>query len=221
MDKLKVKQNRLLMLSIVLVIALSLLALLVGNIMSKAAAYIFISIVYWGVFCIPLSLYYLGGANGIEKLHEKQPVSIPSGKKMLIHVLVFMPCIATLFVVFIPTISVAPIQVFAISMLYAIMNGTIEELYWRGVFTNIFPDDILKSYILPTLMFGLWHIALYFIKGMEYHGGLIALVGGATFMGFLWGYAAYKTKSIRAVTAAHIITNFFAFSGMIYMNWFV
>ncbi|WP_313232697.1 hypothetical protein [Tissierella praeacuta] len=34
-------------------------------------------------------------------------------------------------------------------------------------------------------------------------------------MGLLWGWVAYTTKSIKIVTIAHIITNFFAFTGMI------
>lgn len=41
------------------------------------------------------------------------------------------------------------------------------------------------------------------------------------FMGLLWGWVAYKTKSIKFVTVAHIITNFSAFTGLIFENWFI
>ena len=40
-------------------------------------------------------------------------------------------------------------------------------------------------------------------------------------MGLLWGWVSYKTKSIKIVTIAHIITNFLAFTGMIFENWFI
>ena len=70
-------------------------------------------------------------------------------------------------------------------------------------------------------MFSGWHIALTLIRGMVYTGGNIALLAGASFMGVLWGFIAYKTKSVRYTTVAHIITNFFAFSGLIYENWFL
>jgi membrane protease YdiL (CAAX protease family) len=56
---------------------------------------------------------------------------------------------------------------------------------------------------------------------MKYQGGFAALVGGAALMGFIWGFVAYKTKSLRAVTIAHVAANFFAFSAMIYDNWFI
>lgn len=56
---------------------------------------------------------------------------------------------------------------------------------------------------------------------MVYQGGFLSLVGGAFFMGLLWGWVSYKTKSIKIVTIAHIITNFFSFTGMIFENWFI
>mgnify|MGYP005834088471 CR=1 FL=1 len=39
-------------------------------------------------------------------------------------------------------------------------------------------------------------------------------------MGILWGWVAFRTKSIKVVTIAHIITDFFAFTGLIFDNWF-
>ena len=56
---------------------------------------------------------------------------------------------------------------------------------------------------------------------MKYQGGVASLVGGAFFMGVLWGLVAYKTRSIKVVTIANIIADFFAFTGLIYENWFV
>lgn len=94
------------------------------------------------------------------------------------------------------------------------------KLFWRGIFNKVF-NNICLAYIYPTIFFGIWHIALYFAKGIVYQGGFASLFGGAFFMGLLWGWVAYKTKSIKIVTVAHIITNFFAFTGMIFENWFI
>lgn len=58
-------------------------------------------------------------------------------------------------------------------------------------------------------------------KGVVYQGGFVSLVGGSFFMGILWRWVAYKTKSIKIVTVAHIITNFFAFTGLIFENRFL
>ncbi|WP_101909443.1 type II CAAX prenyl endopeptidase Rce1 family protein [Marasmitruncus massiliensis] len=72
-------------------------------------------------------------------------------------ILAYLPCFGTLFAVFIPEITVIPIQALEIALLYALVNGTIEELFWRGV-----------------------------LKNMKYQGGFATLVGGTVFMGFLW-----------------------------------
>lgn len=204
----------------ILVAVIIMFSLLIGNAVNKTFSYIWTSLVYWGVFCIPLSVYFLGGRKGVKSIYKKPSLPMRTPKKSLFIMFAHMPCLGTLFAVFIPKITVISIQVLGIALLYALINGTIEELFWRGVFLNTFPDNSLKGYILPALFFSLWHIALYVLKDMNYQGGFAALVGGAAFMGILWGFIAYKTKSIRVVTIAHIITNFFAFSGMIYDNWF-
>lgn len=84
----------------------------------------------------------------------------------------------------------------------------------------MYGEDILRAYIVPTILFSCWHIALLFANGITYSGGAPALVGGASFMGFLWGFVMFKTKNIKIVITAHVLTNFFAFSQLLYDNWF-
>ncbi len=86
---------------------------------------------------------------------------------------------------------------------------------------NTGDNTVFFAYIYPTIMFSCWHIALALAQGMVYTGGGLALIGGASFMGFLWGIVAFKTKSIKYTTIAHVLTNCFAFSGLIYENWFL
>lgn len=221
MEHSKFKNYILFLVATLLVAVMIIFSLLIGNVANKTFSYILTSLVYWCIFCIPLSFYFLGGRKGIKNAYAKHSLPILRTNKRILIIFAFIPCLGTLFAVFIPNMTVFPIQVFGIALLYALINGTVEELFWRGVFVSTFPNDILRGYILPTLLFGLWHIALYILKDMKYQGGFATLVGGAAFMGFLWGFVAYKTKSIQVVTIAHIITNFFAFSGMIYDNWFI
>ncbi len=63
----------------------------------------------------------------------------------------------------------------------------------------MFNKNILLAYVYPTIFFGIWHISLYFAKGMVYQGGFPSLVGGAFFMGLLWGWVVYKTEFIKTV----------------------
>ena len=204
--------------AIILVVMMMLFSLFIGNLLNITLAYFFTFLVYWFLFCIPISYYCLGGINGIKAIYA-QPKK-PGNNEILFTILAFLPCIATFYVIFINIYS-APSELFIIAASFALINGVIEELFWRGVFITLFPKNILFGYILPALLFGLWHIALFFSKGIVYQGGFISLVGGSMFMGFLWGFIAYQTKSIKAITIAHVITNFFAFSGLIYRNWFM
>jgi hypothetical protein len=51
--------------------------------------------------------------------------------------------------------------------------------------------------------------------------GLLSFVGGALFMGLLfWGWYSCGCKSVLPTTVAHILTNLFAFTGFLYVNWF-
>lgn len=204
----------------ILCISMLLLIPLLTHKIGKTAGYIGGFCIYWFVFCLPVSLYICDGLGGLKEVYS-QKSNIKSSKKVIWYLMALMPCIATFFIVFKNFAPVAEFQVLVIALVYAIINGTIEELFWRGIFNNIFNDNIFLAYIYPTIFFGIWHISLYFSKGMVYQGGFLSLVGGAFFMGLLWGWVSYKTKSIKIVTIAHIITNFFAFTGMIFENWFI
>ncbi len=216
---LKLKKMTIFLFTILLVVMMILFSLYIGNILNRTLAYILTFCVYWFVFCIPISLYYLDGIVEIKSVYicSTKLSTLQSAFIML----AFMPCIATFCVVFINILSVAPVQVFLIAVLFAIINGVVEELFWRGIFISLFPKNIMLGYILPTFLFGLWHIALFLSKGIVYQGNFITLIGGSMCMGFLWGFIAYKSKVIKIVTIAHVVTNFFAFSGLIYENWFM
>lgn len=204
----------------ILCISMMLLIPFLTNRIGKTVGYISAFCIYWFIFCLPVSLY---SSNGFSKLREiyTQKSNITITMRHVYYSLAFMPCIATFFVVFKGYVSIVEFQVLAIALSFAIINGTFEEMLWRGVFNKIFDNNVFWSYIYPSVFFGIWHIALYLAKGMVYQGGFASLVGGSFFMGLLWGWVAYKTKSIKVVTAVHIITNFFAFTGLIYQNWFI
>ncbi|QUH19960.1 CPBP family intramembrane glutamic endopeptidase [Alkaliphilus sp. B6464] len=204
----------------ILCISMLLLIPLLTNKIGKTRGYIGGFWIYWLVFCLPVSLYSCNGLSGLKGVYSQRS-NIKTSERIIWYLIAFMPCIATFFIVFKNFVPIAGFQVLVIALAYALINGTIEELFWRGIFNKVFNNNIFLAYIYPTIFFGTWHIALYFAKGMVYQGGFVSLVGGAFFMGLLWGWVAYKTKSIKIVTVAHIITNFFAFTGMIFENWFI
>ncbi len=188
--------------------------------LGKTIGYIASFCVYWFVFCIPISVFVMGGVKELRTVYSMKS-EMRKVTRTGYYFLALIPCIAVFFAAFIKVAPLITIQILSTAMFFALINGTIEELFWRGVYIKIFNNRMSLAYIYPAIFFGVWHIGLYLAKGIHYQGGLISLVGGASFMGWLWGWVAYKTKAIKIISIVHIMVNFFAFTALIYENWYV
>ena len=109
---------------------------------------------------------------------------------------------------------------FFIILIASVINGTVEEVFWRGTFIYRYPNNIFKSFLFPCIFFIIWHISLASINEVQYQGGALGLIGGAFFGGIIWGLVAYKEKSILYTIITHILVNFLGFTGLIIDNWF-
>jgi len=81
-------------------------------------------------------------------------------------------------------------------------NGFFEELFWRGVYMELFPDKLFFRMVWPTLWFSLWH---YLPGSLSPIGNVWGLMTGAAIMGFYWSFLAKKTGTIWWGILAHII----------------
>ncbi|MBP3887419.1 MAG: CPBP family intramembrane metalloprotease [Cellulosilyticum sp.] len=173
-------------------------------------------IIGYGIYLILLLMGIIkfnGGERHISKSKKKG--------NWIYYSLSFVPVGATFVVAFLPQIQSYTSKMLWIVIVYAILNGTLEELFWRYTYNNIFGQEMSLSYIWPTINFTCWHFALLLADGMTYTGGAIALVGGAGVMGIIWGWMMYKTHNIKIAILAHICVNLFAFSQLVYENWFI
>jgi membrane protease YdiL (CAAX protease family) len=102
----------------------------------------------------------------------------------------------------------------------AVLNGSIEEFYWRGLYLLEYRENARIGFFLSSLLFGAWHFSVWFARGMLYKDGMPALVGGAYVMGLLWTWVARSQGNIRAVLPAHVLVNLFAFTGLFVDNGF-
>jgi membrane protease YdiL (CAAX protease family) len=41
----------------------------------------------------------------------------------------------------------------------AVINATLEELFWRGVYIRLFPSRLVAGRLYPAAMFALWHLS--------------------------------------------------------------
>ena len=87
----------------------------------------------------------------------------------------------------------------------AVANAILEELLWRGVYIALWPRNPWLGWIWPAFGFAAWHFAPQVIHPSS--------LGPATFttaslaLGLSWGWVAYRTASLRWVSASHVLTD--------------
>ncbi len=136
----------------------------------------------------------------------------------LFKIAAFLPAIGAFFVVFLPNIESLTLKTGLIILGISIVNGIVEEIYWRGLYLGGYKENRYIILVVSPLLFALMHSSFLAIAGMTYQGGVFALVGGAFLMGLLWSYVSFKLDTIRYCIASHIFVNLFAFTGLFVEN---
>ncbi|NGQ94940.1 CPBP family intramembrane metalloprotease [Brevibacillus sp. SYP-B805] len=174
-------------------------------------------VVYWLIWCIPVSLIFL--KKNLLRLC-RLPKGIYNKTHWISASLVALPALATGLAVFPRYAPSAGWEVVLLALFFAMINAPIEELFWRGVFPSVFPKSFWLGFLYPTFCFGAWHLAPALAKESGMDGGILGFVGGAYFMGLVWGWYSHRYKTILPSTVSHVLTNLFAFTGFLYVNWF-
>jgi membrane protease YdiL (CAAX protease family) len=87
-------------------------------------------------------------------------------------------------------------------LLLALINGTLEEVLWRGIAATLFPVTFLWGVLWPTAWFAIWHLA----PGMlSMPSQAWQLVAGSAFLGFALGWVAQRTRSIFWPVLSHAL----------------
>lgn len=163
------------------------------------AGYLFGYLFYWIFWCYLIPFLILKPA-GLASLFKKNNLSA------FIYGLLLIPIIiAFLGIPFRPYLFKLTPLIAIVSLLSALVNGTGEELFWRGIYSEHFPNDLVWGYLYPTLMFALWHLSPRAVQSAG--ASTFSFLLGALLMGLCWGFIAWKTKSIRWTVISHIIVN--------------
>ncbi|MEJ2012106.1 MAG: CPBP family intramembrane metalloprotease [Anaerolineales bacterium] len=81
-------------------------------------------------------------------------------------------------------------------------NGFFEEILWRGIYLDLFPDNFYCGVLWPSLWFALWHYA----PGSGAPGGKPwGLMIGAGVMGFYLSFLARRTGTIWWTIVVHTL----------------
>ena len=109
---------------------------------------------------------------------------------------------------FIPGLATVSIRVMLFSPV-TIINGTCEEILWRGVYVKAFRKNLLLACFYPAAGFALSHISPGLVFPAE--GGLFSFLISTFFLGLVYGWVAYKTGSAHWTAVTHSLIGLLTF----------
>jgi len=169
-------------------------------------------VLYWVFWCIGLPLIFLG-ANGVASLYSQHSPKLVS-KPWLTVLIISWPIALPFATIFLPKILTASLSAVAVSIILGVVIGITEEIFWRGLFAKLFPNNFWVGSIYPSITFGLWHLAPLSVQGTNDPGGSFSFVFVSILLGLSWSYYAQKTRSIRWCTVAHVINDSLGLAGI-------
>lgn len=87
----------------------------------------------------------------------------------------------------------------------AAVNAIGEELLWRGVFSEEFPNDPVRGTVWPLAAFALWHLAPQVILPSRL--GRWRFVLGSAVVGAASVVSAWRGKGLRWAIVSHLLTD--------------
>ena len=105
---------------------------------------------YWLVWCMGFPIWILGPRRAARLLIRGQR---PSARETL---LLLLPVAGAVSTELLPNRKKIDMPVALVMAATGVINGTGEELLWRGLFLEVFPKDPLRGLLWPLVGFSLW-----------------------------------------------------------------
>jgi len=164
---------------------------------------------YWVVLLV-MSLAFLGRTGIVRVLSSR------TAPDALLWVLLVVPVVLAFgFGPFVKRIPLLTPTVFLLSAVLALVNASLEEIFWRGVYVDSFSSP-WTAYLCPAIGFAIWHFAP--LSVIPYKKGAVLFVLSAFFLGLCWGFVAFKMKSIGWTLASHVLVDFSGFGALFYLS---
>jgi len=171
---------------------------------------------YWMVWGLLLPLWVLG-SRGLGSLFRDVYPRLGKPAWLGAALLTLPPLLAGL-TVFPAKVPQATPLVVLVSFGLALVNGTLEEILWRGLYVRTFSDRAMLGYLYPSVGFALWHLAPQAVHPITMPDGMMAFIAGALFFGLCWGWVAWRTGSIRWTVVSHVLTDFLGLGALVYLG---
>lgn len=173
--------------------------------------------IYWLIWCVLFPAWVLGGFKNIRGLmRDTQSFRELDWKS---HLCLWTPILFPFVFVFLRRISQVNIGILIVSVALGLVIGVTEEIFWRGMFVKLFPDNSWWNTFYPSLTFGLWHVCPQSVLANSLAGGTSSFIIYAVVLGFLYAFYARKAGSIRWSVVSHAIHDSLGLGGFAYLAW--
>ena len=199
-------------------VTLALIAAMLGLVpwltrtLGPTIGYVSVFLLYWFLFCLPMGFI----AQGTKR--ARASLSFEIGPHVWVPWAVGAQVALIAAASWVLLSGPVPIVAIVAALVFAVVNGFLEEFYWRGAFLAQ-GRGVVWFQAVGVALFTLWHVPLALAHGVVYEGGPAALIGGALGLGLFWSFIANKTGYIGWPIVSHILTNFAGFVGLITTNF--
>lgn len=168
---------------------------------------------YWLLSGIVLPTVLIGrdGMRSIFSL-PRLPVTLRMRAALA---LLAVPVIAGFLFVFPTMFPVASSTTLVGLAAYALVNGTCEEIFWRGAFARQFPSNRWLGVVYPAVVFSFWHLVPWAIFPMLLHVPALAVLAVVLPIALLYNWVAWSTGSIHWTVLSHVLTNMSGLGAML------
>lgn len=166
---------------------------------------------YWLGWCLLLPLWAIGPERFRAMFRDARP---RFGRPAVVGALLLLgPPVASAGGLLAGGTEGATLPVILISAAFALVNGTLEEVLWRGTYVTVFAKSWLWGYLYPSIGFGLWHLSPQVVYPSGMPGGPLAFAAMSIFLGLTYGWLVRQNGSIRWPAVSHILTDLAGLAG--------
>lgn len=161
-------------------------------------------LIYWAVWGVAIPLWFVGREGLVDLLRPVRARLTPATIAALVAL--GLPVLIGFLFVF-PALSYSADRLLLVFAVYALVNGVLEEVYWRGLFVRAFPRDGLCGFLYPAAGFGAWHLVVLSMSGpwppvAPQYAFMLAAV-----LSLLYAWVVALTGSIRWPVVSHVLLN--------------